>query len=222
MHDVKGRASGDSAGEDLLTGRSDSSTQAPAHASTQGSTQASTQALASAGPASALASAGSERPLPELAHGPILHVVLLEPEIPQNTGSVGRLCVGTGCRLHLVKPLGFSIDEKAVRRAGLDYWRFVDLRVHENFDSVLQALAGHRFCFTSARHGQPYTRHPFERGDVVVFGRESVGLPPVLHERYTEQFIHIPCPGPIRSLNLSNAVSVVVYEGMRQLQPDLF
>lgn len=157
-------------------------------------------------------------PLPD----PLLHIVLLEPEIPPNTGSVGRLCLGTGCRLHLVKPLGFSIDEKAVRRAGLDYWKHVDLVVHECLEDVFTMLQGHRFLFTSARSERSYLRHDFVRGDVVVFGRESVGLPASLHERFPEQFLCIPCPGPIRSLNLSNAASVIVYEALRQLQPEIF
>jgi tRNA (cytidine/uridine-2'-O-)-methyltransferase len=153
---------------------------------------------------------------------PWLHVVLIEPEIPPNTGSIGRLCLGTGCRLHLVKPLGFSIDEKAVRRAGLDYWKHVDLAVHESFEEVLERLAGRSFVFTSAREGVPYTVHRFVRGEVLVFGRESTGLPERFHERYAGQFIRIPTPGPIRSLNLANAASVVVYEGLRQLRPELF
>lgn len=157
-------------------------------------------------------------PLPD----PLLHIVLLEPEIPPNTGSVGRLCLGTGCRLHLVKPLGFSIDEKAVRRAGLDYWKHVDLVVHECLEDVFTMLQGHRILFTSAKSERTYLRHDFMRGDVVVFGRESVGLPAALHERFPQQFLSIPCPGPIRSLNLSNAASVIVYEALRQLQPEVF
>lgn len=153
---------------------------------------------------------------------PLLHVVLLEPEIPPNTGSIGRLCLGTGCRLHLVKPLGFSIDEKAVRRAGLDYWKHVDLQVHECFDEVLAALPARRFFFTSARTGRAYTQVDWQWGDVVVFGRESVGLPESLRERFPEQFIRIPVPGQIRSLNLSNAASVVVYQVLERLRPELF
>lgn len=153
---------------------------------------------------------------------PLLNVVLLEPEIPPNTGSIGRLCLGTGCRLHLVKPLGFSIDEKAVRRAGLDYWKHVDLRVHECFEDVRVALEGHRFFYTSARDGQSYTQIDWQFGDVVVFGRESVGLPETLRERFPDQFIRIPVPGQIRSLNLANAASVVVYDALVHLRPELF
>lgn len=108
---------------------------------------------------------------------PLLHVVLWEPEIPQNTGSIGRLCLGTGCRLHLIEPLGFSIDEKAVRRAGLDYWKNVDLRVYTHFEQVVAALGSGRLYLASARRGRPYTQHHFQRGDALVLGRESVGLP---------------------------------------------
>lgn len=154
--------------------------------------------------------------------GPLFHIVLLEPEIPPNTGSIGRMCVGTGCRLHLVKPLGFDISEKAVRRAGLDYWKHVDLRVHDSFESVLNELNGHRFTFTSSRRGELYSHHHFERGEVIVFGRESVGLPEEIHARFPDQFVRIPDNGQIRSLNLSCAASVIVYEGLRQLAPVWF
>lgn len=153
---------------------------------------------------------------------PLLHVVLWEPEIPQNTGSIGRLCLGTGCRLHLIEPLGFSIDEKAVRRAGLDYWKNVDLRVYTHFEQVVAALGSGRLYLASARRGRPYTQHHFQRGDALVLGRESVGLPDWMLDQFPEQILNIPTPGPIRSLNLSNAASVLVYEGLRQLQPQLF
>ncbi len=153
---------------------------------------------------------------------PVFHIVLVEPEIPPNTGSIGRLCLGTRCRLHLVKPLGFSLDEKAVRRAGLDYWKHVDLVVHERFEDLLIMLEGARYRFTSARYGIPYAAHAYARGDVFVFGRESVGLPDQFHQQYPDQFIRIPTIGPIRSLNLSNAASIIVYEGLRQIQPELF
>lgn len=158
----------------------------------------------------------------ELEQPPRLHVVLWEPEIPQNTGSIGRLCLGTGCRLHLIEPLGFSIDEKAVRRAGLDYWKQVDLQVHSHFEQVEAVLGTSRLFLASARRGRPYTQHHFERGDALVFGRESVGLPEWMLDKYPDHILNIPTPGPIRSLNLSNAASVLVYEGLRQLEPQLF
>jgi tRNA (cytidine/uridine-2'-O-)-methyltransferase len=121
-----------------------------------------------------------------------------------------------------VRPLGFDISEKAVRRAGLDYWKYVDLEVHDHFDSVLAALPHHRFTFTSSRRGEIYAHHRFEPGEVLVFGRESVGLPEHFHAAYADQFIRIPDNGMIRSLNLSCAASVIVYEGLRQLSPSWF
>ncbi len=153
---------------------------------------------------------------------PLFHVVLVAPEIPQNTGTIGRLCLGVGCRLHLVKPLGFRIDEKAVRRAGLDYWKHVDVQTHENFPALQRALEGHRFTLTSANQGRIFTEHRFERGEVLVFGCESVGLPPALRTAFAGSFIRIPKLETIRSLNLSQAVAVVVYEGVKQLRPTFF
>ena len=153
---------------------------------------------------------------------PVFHVVLLEPEIPPNTGTIGRLCLGTGCRLHLVEPLGFRIDQKTVRRAGLDYWKNVDLRVHADFEALLEALPGRMMTFTSAREGVSFTRHVFQPGEVLVFGRESVGLPEAFSQRFKGQFIRIPLRGSIRSLNLAQAVAVVLFEGLKQVQPELF
>jgi tRNA (cytidine/uridine-2'-O-)-methyltransferase len=150
---------------------------------------------------------------------PILHIALVWPEIPQNTGNVGRLCLGIGARLHLVHPLGFQVDEKAVRRAGLDYWKHVDVVEHADLDSFDAWRADRRTWYFSA-HGQgPYTAVPFEEGDVLVFGRESVGLPEELRARGVWS---IPMTGPIRSLNVANAVSVVAYGALQRLRPSLF
>lgn len=153
----------------------------------------------------------------EASSPPIFHVVLVEPQIPQNTGNIGRTCLGTGCRLHLVRPLGFSLSEKAVRRAGLDYWKKVDLRVHESLPLALRSFAPERLVFTSAREGRAYTDHAFVPGQVIVFGREADGLPEAIRSRHATQLIRIPLRGPIRSLNLANAVSVILFEGLRQL-----
>ncbi len=153
---------------------------------------------------------------------PLFHIVLVEPEIPQNTGTVGRLCLGTGCRLHLVQPLGFRVDAKAVRRAGLDYWKNVDLQIHPDFPTLQAALHGHRFIMTSARTGRSFTEHRFLPGDVLVFGKESVGLPDTIRNAYPDAFIRIPTRDTIRSLNLSQAVAVVVYEGLKQIHPSFF
>ncbi len=149
-----------------------------------------------------------------------LHVVLYHPEIPQNTGNIGRLCVGIGAALHLVRPLSFDTSEAAVRRAGLDYWKLLDLTEHEDEAAFWAWAAGRRVHLYSSHGAEPYTRARYERGDVLVFGRESVGLPPELvAERGAFQ---IPMTGPVRSLNLSNAVAVVTYEALRQLSPELF
>lgn len=151
---------------------------------------------------------------------PPLHVVLVSPEIPPNTGNIGRLCVGLGLRLHLVRPLGFDLSEKAVRRAGLDYWSSVDLVVHDDLDAFLAWSKGRRCHLFSARGAQVYTRCPWRPGDVLVFGRESVGLDPSWVER--EGAYRLPMSGPIRSLNLGNAVSVVCYQAMQTVCPGLF
>lgn len=151
---------------------------------------------------------------------PIFHVALVHPEIPQNTGNVGRLCLALGARLHLVHPLGFQTDEKAVRRAGLDYWRQVDVVEHADLPSFW-AWAGDRRAWLTSSHGTlPHTRVPFARGDVLVFGRESVGLGPEVLAGRTA--IGIPMPGPTRSLNLSNAVAVVTYAALQRIRPELF
>jgi tRNA (cytidine/uridine-2'-O-)-methyltransferase len=150
-------------------------------------------------------------------------VVLVEPEIPGNTGTVGRLCVATGARLHLVEPLGFSIDEKAVRRAGLDYWKHVDLAVHPDWEHCKSAIETppERWVFLSSRAQRPYTARTYQEGDVLVFGRETLGLGPALLSEAGVRACTIPFSGPVRSLNLSTAVGIVVYEALRQLRPDV-
>ncbi len=153
---------------------------------------------------------------------PLFHIVLVEPEIPQNAGTIGRLCLGVGCRLHLVEPLGFRIDEKAVRRAGLDYWKHVDLEVHESFAAVRAALGATPLTLTSAREGRLFTAHRFTKGEVLVFGPESVGLRAAWRAAHPGRVIRVPTLDTIRSLNLSQAVAVVVYEGIKQLRPDFF
>ena len=151
---------------------------------------------------------------------PDLHVALYHPEIPQNTGNIGRLCLGLDATLHLVRPLSFDIDEKAVRRAGLDYWKHVKLVEHTDEDAFWAWVADRRIHLYSSHGERPYTTCRYERGDVLLFGRETVGLPPELVA--SRGAFHIPMIGPIRSLNLANAVSVVCYEALRQLEPDLF
>lgn len=145
------------------------------------------------------------------------HVVLVEPEIPPNTGAIARTCAATQTPLHLVGRLGFRIDEHAVRRAGLDYWHLVDIRRHESFEAFERSHAGGRIHFFSAAASRCYLESEFRPGDALVFGRESVGLPPEML-RNRDSVWAIPTLGPVRSLNLSNAVAIVLYEALRQCE----
>jgi len=156
---------------------------------------------------------------PELE--PLLHIALLTPEIPGNTGNIGRLAVGLGARLHLIHPLGFRVDEKAARRAGIDHWKNVDRMEHADADAFWRWAAGRRVHLLSAKGERPYTAARFERGDVLLFGRESTGLPEELVA--DRGALRVPIPGAaVRSLNLANAVAIVAYEAYRQLQPEDF
>lgn len=145
------------------------------------------------------------------------HVVLVEPEIPPNTGNVARLCAATGCRLHLVHPLGFRTDEKAVRRAGLDYWHLVDLAEHADFPAFERIRPAHsrRFFFTG-KSKRSFLDADFRLGDTLIFGRESVGLDLDRLGAREEELVAIPTLGAVRSLNLANAVALGVYEALRQ------
>jgi tRNA (cytidine/uridine-2'-O-)-methyltransferase len=147
---------------------------------------------------------------------PAFEICLVEPVIPPNTGSVARTCAATRSVLHLVEPLGFSLDERAVRRAGLDYWHLVDVRVHPSFERFLSARGPGKLHFFSANAERSYLDAPFAAGDCFVFGRESVGLPQALLARYPGQVWGIPTMGAVRSLNLSNAVSIVLYDALRR------
>lgn len=152
--------------------------------------------------------------------GSDLHIALYHPEIPQNTGNIGRLCLGIDATLHLVHPLAFDISDKAVRRAGLDYWKHVKLVEHQNA-AAFWTWVGERRIFLFSSHGaRPYTTIQYQPGDVLLFGRETTGLPKELLEQ--RESYHIPMTGPIRSINLSNSTAIVAYEAMRQLQPALF
>ncbi|MCP4807517.1 MAG: tRNA (cytidine(34)-2'-O)-methyltransferase [Proteobacteria bacterium] len=150
----------------------------------------------------------------------MLHIALLNPEIPGNTGNIGRLVVGLSARLHLIHPLGFQTDEKAVRRGGIDHWRHVDVVEHADLEAFWSWLGDRRVHLFSAAGEAPFTRCTFADDDVLLFGRESVGLPDeLIAERGA---YHVPMTGPVRSLNLSNAVAVVAYEAARQLHPEVF
>ncbi len=149
-----------------------------------------------------------------------LHIVLYHPEIPPNTGNVGRLCVGVGAHLHVVHPIGFSMDAKQVRRAGLDYWRHVQLHEHADAESFWDWAAERRVLLYSSHGARPYTDVAHRDEDVLVFGRESSGLPTELVDRHGA--FRIPMDGPTRSLNLSNAVAVVTYNALIAVRPGLF
>ena len=146
----------------------------------------------------------------------MFHVVLVEPEIPQNAGNIARTCAATGCVLHLVKPLGFEISDRHLKRAGLDYWHLVDVHVHENFEKVQQELAGAKFHFFTTKARKSYAEVSFGEGDVLVFGKETKGLPEELLVSRPDDCVRIPMIGESRSLNLSNSVAIAVYEGLRQ------
>jgi tRNA (cytidine/uridine-2'-O-)-methyltransferase len=149
----------------------------------------------------------------------MLHVGLLEPEIPPNTGNVARLCAATGTRLHLIGRLGFRLDERSLRRAGLDYWHAVDSRRHPSLEDFEAALAPGRIICFSARASLPYTRIRFQDGDCLLFGSESRGLPAGLLDRHAERAVCLPMPGgKVRSLNLATAVGIALYEALRQLE----
>jgi tRNA (cytidine/uridine-2'-O-)-methyltransferase len=143
-------------------------------------------------------------------------VVLVEPEIPPNTGNIARTCAATGTPLHLVGALGFQLSDKYLKRAGLDYWEHVVLHYHPDFPSF-QKQPHSRLVFTSARRGQPIWDFAFAPGDCLVFGSESEGLPAELLES-AEHLVTIPIFGAVRSLNLANAVAVVLFEGLRQMR----
>lgn len=148
----------------------------------------------------------------------MFNVVLVEPEIPPNTGNVIRLCANTGCRLHLVEPLGFSMEDKLMRRAGLDYHEYTRVHVHDSLADAKSALAGRRWLALSTRGKTRYDSAGYAKGDVLLFGPETRGLPAeVLEAIAPEQRIYLPQQPGMRSLNLSNAVAITVYEAWRQL-----
>ena len=147
-----------------------------------------------------------------------MHVVLYEPEIPPNTGSVARLCAATLTPLHLIEPLGFKIDDKHLKRAGLDYWPFVDLHVHKNWHQFVAQVKPGRLLYFTKKAQRSYTSMCYQDDDFLVFGPETRGLPDEMWQDLAARALRIPMLGTgVRSLNLSNAVSIVLYEGLRQL-----
>lgn len=149
-----------------------------------------------------------------------LHIVLVEPEIPPNTGNIARSCAATGTKLHLVKPLGFSIDDKTVKRAGLDYWPFVDLTVHESLAEFLIEYKDMPMYFATTKGSKSYTEVSYEENAMLVFGKETAGLPRELIDKNMDRTIRIPMGKDtrLRSLNLSNSANIVLFEALRQLK----
>ena len=145
-----------------------------------------------------------------------LHIALIQPQIPPNTGNIARLCAATDSSLHLIEPLGFSIDDSEVRRAGLDYWDAVDLWVHPNWFAFRDAIDRARCLYFSAKAQQSYWDASYRPNSCLVFGSETEGMPQRILEKHPERCFTIPMSGPVRSLNLANAVSIVLYEALRQ------
>ncbi len=146
----------------------------------------------------------------------LFNIVLVEPEIPQNTGNIARTCAATGCKLHIVKPMGFAIDDKKLKRAGLDYWHLLGVRYYENLDDFYQKNKGGRFFYSTTKAVNKYSDVTFEDDDYILFGKETKGLPEQLLHNNKEWCIRIPMIDEARSLNLSNAVAIVTYEALRQ------
>lgn len=146
----------------------------------------------------------------------MIHIVLVEPEIPQNTGNIARTCAATGSELHLVEPLGYKLEDKYLKRAGLDYWPLVKVHVHHDFSEVLKAYPDAAFFYASTKAPRSYTQVEYPQEVFLVFGRESRGLPENLLERVYDRCIRIPMVEGARSLNLSNSVAIVTYEALRQ------
>lgn len=148
----------------------------------------------------------------------MFNIVLVEPEIPANTGNISRTCAVTGCSLHLIKPLGFSIDDKHLKRAGLDYWDMLNIKTYDNLNEFFESVKEGNFYFATTKGGSYYSEKKYQKGDYFLFGKETKGLPKELLERYPQNCIKIPMLNNehARSLNLSNSVSVIIYEALRQ------
>ena len=146
----------------------------------------------------------------------MMNVVLLEPEMPSNTGNIGRTCVATNTRLHLIEPLGFKLNEKALKRAGLDYWDKLDVRTYVNFEDFLAKNPGAKIYMATTKSKQTYTDVEYEDGCYIMFGKESAGIPEEILLEHKETAVRIPMLDHIRSLNLGNSVAIVLYEALRQ------
>ena len=146
----------------------------------------------------------------------MFNIVLVEPEIPQNTGNIARTCAATGCALHLIKPLGFEISDKYLKRAGLDYWHLVHVHIYENLDELFAKYPNGRFYYFTTKARKRHSDAEYKAGDFLVFGKETKGLDEELLLSHPDECVRIPMIGEARSLNLSNAAAVAVYEALRQ------
>lgn len=146
----------------------------------------------------------------------MLNIVLFEPEIPANTGNIGRTCVATGTRLHLIEPLGFRLNEKAIKRAGMDYWSDLDVTTYVNYEEFLEKNPGAKIYMATTKSRQTYTEVSYEPDCYIMFGKESAGIPEEILVKHPDTCVRIPMIGETRSLNLSNSVAIVLYEALRQ------
>ena len=149
-----------------------------------------------------------------------LNIVLYEPEIPANTGNIGRTCVATGTKLHLIEPLGFSLSEKALKRAGMDYWSQLEVERYVNYEDFLQRNPGAKIYMPTTKAKKIYSEASYEPDCYIMFGKESAGIPEEILVEHPEECVRIPMIGETRSLNLSNSVAIVLYEALRQNQFD--
>ena len=147
-----------------------------------------------------------------------INIVLFEPEIPANTGNIGRTCVATDTRLHLIEPLGFSLDEKNLKRAGMDYWKELDVSTYKNWDEFLQKNPDAKIYMATTKAPNVYSEVKYEPDCYIMFGKESAGIPEEILVKHKEDSVRIPMNGEIRSLNLSNSVAIILYEALRQNQ----
>lgn len=145
-----------------------------------------------------------------------LNIVLFEPEIPANTGNIGRTCVATGTRLHLIEPLGFRLNEKAIKRSGMDYWDDLDVTTYVNYEDFLERNPGAKIYMATTKSKQTYTEVSYEPDCYIMFGKESAGIPEEILVKHPDTCVRIPMIGETRSLNLSNSVAIVLYEALRQ------
>lgn len=148
-----------------------------------------------------------------------LNIVLFEPEIPQNTGNIARTCAATGSNLHLIKPLGFSVNDKYLKRAGLDYWNLVNIKYYDNIEELIIEAGDEKIFFSTTKESRLYTEVEYSNNCYIIFGKETAGLPNYIHKEYEDRRIRIPMINNehARSLNLANSVNIVMYEALRQL-----